>query len=281
MKKILVFGSHGMLGMQFVYDHETQFEIIPLSRFHIDLQDTELIVPEILHYAPDAVVNCSGWTAVDKAENPRFHDIATSINTHAPHQMAIGCQELQIPFFHISTDFVFGGQTPDASFAEDDQTHPLNFYGTTKRDGEHAVLDQYSGAYVIRTAWLYGQYGSNFVGRIKHLGKKRPEVRVINDQFGSPTSTKYVAQTIANLIHHPDQYSPGIYHAVSQTDPTPPSWYDLAHKTFEILNIKTPLIPISTSEFPTPATRPTSSVLKNTRLPCLPKWENMLEEFLS
>lgn len=281
-KKILLFGSQGMLGMDFLYGYEDEFEIIPLSRFHFDLEDTKRIIPEITKYAPHAIVNASAWTEVDKAENPRFQDSVRRVNIDAAGEMAKSSESLGIPFIHISTDYVFSGTEKSESFGESSKKHPLNFYGKTKSEGEDAALAGSKNTYILRTAWLYGEYGPNFVARMIHLSRKHEEVRVVDDQFGNPTWTRPVADTIALLIRDSGkEYSPGIYHAVSEIGDTPPSWFDFASKIYEFLEIKREIVPVKAVEFVSPSKRPASSVLMNTKLPPLPRWEEMLRSFLS
>jgi len=279
--RVLLFGSQGLLGAQFLYDHEEEFEIIPLARFHLDLLETEPIQGEVVKWKPDVVVNCAGWTAVDKAENPRFPEAVTTLNVTAPEEMALACKKLKIPFFHLSTDFVFGGENKETSFAEDAPKNPLSFYARSKAEGEDAVLAAYAGTSIVRTAWLYGMYGGNFVTRVRQLAKSEREVRIVNDQYGNPTWAKYVGQSLALLIRDAGaKYAPGIYHAVSEVGNTPPSWYDFAAKIFSLKPVKTPLFPITSAEFEAAAVRPISSVLQNTKLPQLPKWDEMLTEYL-
>ncbi len=278
MKKILLFGAQGMLGMQFVYDYEDTFEIIPLDQGHLDLEHTSFIIPEIEKYTPHAVINAAAWTAVDKAENSKFQESIQKINIDAPRAMARGCKKLDIPFFHVSTDFVFSGQSKEAKFLEDDVKHPINFYGKTKSDGEDAALSAWEKTYIIRTAWLYGPYGPNFVIRVLQLAKKREALKIVNDQFGNPTWSKYVAKVIADFIHTPQ--APGIYHAVSEVGDIPPSWHDFADQIFRITGQSITMNPVPSNKFEQAAERPLSSVLLNTKLPQLPSWQDMLQEFL-
>ncbi|MBI5414411.1 dTDP-4-dehydrorhamnose reductase [Candidatus Peregrinibacteria bacterium] len=290
---LLLFGSNGMLGKEFFEAYKKDFEIIPVSLDDLDLRETEKILPKILKISPNAILNSAAWTDVEKAENPEVREDVFRLNRDAPREMAKACGKLNIPFFHVSTDFVFAGgkeitnyKLRITNFSENSEKNPLNIYGQSKSEGENAAMREWEKTYIVRTAWLYGKFGRNFVEKIiQRSGQQSAvssQIPVVNDQFGNPTWTKYVAKTLEMLIRdNGEKYTPGIYHAVSEVGETPPSWYDFAVKIFEYSNMDVHVKAISSAEFPSKVKRPVSSVLKNTKLSKLPTWEEMISEYLS
>ncbi len=279
MKKILLFGSQGMLGTQFFTDACESFFIIPLSRFHIDLLEPEKIEKIIEEHNPDIVINASAWTDVESAENPKNYEDVLTINAKSPGEMARVCHKRNIPFYHISTDFVFSGAEKDV-FEENSPKNPCNVYGTSKAKGEEEAL-QYQTTKIFRTAWLYGEYGHNFVQRIVHLLKNPPRngsgIKGVCDQWGSPTWTKNVSEVLMQACHFPERFPEQVYHAVNEGAVSRREWIE---KISQILGFTKPIVSISHNSFVSLAKRPNSSVLKNTRMPLLPSWDISLKEYL-
>ena len=268
-----------MLGNQFFMDYSSEFHIIPLSHFHIDFLKPENIEGVIAEHAPDLVINTVAWTNVDSAENPKNHDAVFTINADSPAEIARICEKRKIPFFHISTDFVFSGKEV-AIFQEDSPKNPCNVYGKSKAQGEEEVL-KYKTSRVFRTAWLYGEYGPNFVQQIVHILKNPPRnganIKGVNNQWGSPTSCKTVGEVLAQAVRNPDKFPTGIYHAVNDGAVSRLKWIE---KIAALVGYKNPIEPVSSDAFVQMAKRPVSSVLKNTKMPALKSWEEALEEYL-
>lgn len=274
--KILLFGSHGMLGNQFFSDASDQFEIIPLSRFHLDLSEYKKIPSLIESFSPDAVVNTAAWTDVDKAENPAFRKAIFDLNAYAPEAMAEACKNLSIPFLHISTDYLFSGKKGDI-FTEVSTPNPINVYGKSKHKGETLIMAINSSSWILRTAWLFGEYGGNFIERILQIDKKKLPISIVSNQFGSPSFAKDVVQSIIFILQNRPKF--GIYHAVNEGIA---SRSELAAEAFRNIGVENAVIEISTEEYGKKgALRPESSILKNTKLPLLPDWRDALRRYLS
>ena len=269
VEKILITGAEGQVGNELTRLLGKNAQIIGLNRQNCDLSQVDSLGSMIQSFAPSAIVNAAAYTAVDRAETEV--DLARQINAQAPGILARVAQELDIPFVHISTDYVFNGRncTP---YLEEDSTSPVSVYGQTKLEGEQAIA-QVGGKYLnLRTAWVYGCYGKgNFVKTMLRLGETRAEIRVVSDQIGTPTWAKTIASTIDELLPQLGRgdLASGTYHL---TNSGVASWYDFAVAIFEeARSLGFPLqvqdvVPISTAEYPTPAVRPSYSVLSNHKL---------------
>ncbi len=281
---ILIAGAEGQVGSELAKLLVQQAEVVALNRQLCDLSNLDRLAEIITNYLPSAIVNAAAYTAVDRAETER--ELALAINGHAPGILADTARKLDIPLIHISTDYVFNGcnYTP---YREEDATAPVSVYGQTKLQGE-LELEKVGGKYLnLRTAWVYGSYGkSNFVKTMLRLGAERTEIRVVSDQIGTPTWAKTIASTISELLPLLDRgdVDSGTYHL---TNSGVASWYDFAVAIFdEARNLGFPLkvetvIPISTAAYPTPAARPSYSVLSNHKLEqvldrSLPHWRHDL-----
>jgi dTDP-4-dehydrorhamnose reductase len=252
----LVTGAGGMLGTDLVAALAARAEpVTALDRAALDLTDATATADAVAAARADVVVNCAAWTAVDDAETAE--DRALAINGDGPAYLAAACAAAGARLVHVSTDYVFAGDA-DRPYAEDDVPAPRTAYGRTKLAGERAVLERLPGAgYVVRTAWLYGAHGGNFVRTMIRLEAQRPTVDVVDDQQGQPTWTADVAGQIIALVQA--GVRPGIYHATSggQT-----SWYGLAREVFSLLGAEPSRVrPIPTTAMPRPAPRPGYSVL--------------------
>lgn len=291
MNKILLIGNQGQLGHELANIlTANQLNFLGLNRHNLDLTQSALIAQSIEDYQPNVIINCSAYTAVDKAESDL--EIAHQVNAIAPEILAKSAEKIKAKVIHISTDYVFNGQK-NTPYLETDQTSPLGIYGETKLAGERAIINNCHQYLIIRTAWVYGNYGKgNFVKTMLRLGQERPELKVVIDQVGSPTWTKDLAQTIYQLIPQISPEIAGIYH---YTNSGICSWYDFAVTIFEeSKKLGFPLkiekvTPITTAEYPTPAKRPAYSVLSTRKIANLlgnipPYWRNslqlMLQEYL-
>jgi dTDP-4-dehydrorhamnose reductase len=283
-KRILVTGIDGQLGRELKATLEPLGEILGVGRETTDLTQATSIRQTIANFRPSAIVNAAAYTAVDKAETDE--ELAYTVNAIAPGIMAEEAAKLGATLLHVSTDYVFDGRN-NLPYREDDKTNPLGVYGKSKLAGEENVKQACQSHIILRTAWVYGTWGkTNFVKTMLRLGKGREEIRVVNDQVGSPTWSKDIASAIARLVESPN--SPGVYHF---TNSGVASWYDFASAIFEEAKLlKFPLkiqqiIPITTAEYPTPAQRPAYSVLANQKISAIlgthpPHWRDSLKQML-
>ena len=254
--KILITGANGLLGHELsslLKDHT----LILLSHSQLDISDSESVNKQIDSSSPDIIINSAAYTQVDACETN--YDLAFQSNAIGPKNLAIKCKQLGIPLIHISTDYVFeGNEKKNSPLVEDDKLGPKTVYGKTKLEGEKMVQENCEKYFILRTAWLYGE-GKNFVKTMLSLSKKNNELKVVNDQIGSPTYAKDLAKAIKEIIEKKsDKY--GIYHVTNKGEV---SWYEFAKKIFEIKNIEIKVNPCTSEEFPRPAPRPHYSVLSN------------------
>jgi dTDP-4-dehydrorhamnose reductase len=252
----LVIGTSGMLGRELVtalrQDHDS---VVGLAHRELDITDEAAVHAAMRSCHPDIVVNCAAWTAVDDAETQE--DAALLVNGHGARYLAEASADCGARFVQLSTDYVFGGDIR-RPYAENDAPAPGTAYGRTKLAGERAVLNQSPcTGYVVRTAWLYGAYGPNFVRSMINLECERAVVHVVDDQHGQPTWTLDVVGQIKALVRA--QAPAGIYHATSSGETT---WFGLAREVFTLLGADPSRVkPTTSSHYPRPATRPAYSVL--------------------
>lgn len=260
MIKVLLTGANGQLG-HFVQKHALDFENIELmahTRETLNLTELETLEAKIISYAPDVVINGAAYTAVDKAEEDK--DLATLINATAVGEIAKACEALGASLIQVSTDYVFDG-TKVGAYETTDKTCPINHYGASKLRGEELALEHCSKAIIVRTSWLHSDFGANFETTMKRLFKERETLKVINDQTGKPTHASDLALHCLNLaLLHP--VSSKITHYSGSEIMT---WFDFANKLLskEVSPVTKEILPIPTTEYPTPAKRPTNSVLNN------------------
>jgi dTDP-4-dehydrorhamnose reductase len=256
MTRWLVTGADGMLGTDLVAALSWRGETVTgMNRAGLDVTDAAAVTDTIARSRPDVVVNCAAWTAVDDAE--AAEDQALAVNAGGAARLAAGCAAAGARMVQVSTDYVFAGQA-GRPYAEDDGPAPRTAYGRTKLAGERAVLGRLPGSgYVVRTAWLYGAHGPNFVRTMIKLEDQRPTVDVVDDQHGQPTWTADVARQIIAMIRA--GAPPGVYHATSSGQTT---WFGLAREIFGLLGADPARVrPIPSSELSRPAPRPAYSVL--------------------
>jgi dTDP-4-dehydrorhamnose reductase len=256
MTRWLVTGADGMLGTDLVAALTARGEpVTGLNRAGLDVTDTAAVADVIGRSRPDVVVNCAAWTGVDAAETAQ--EQALAVNGGGAASLAAGCAAAGARMVQVSTDYVFAGQA-GRPYAEDDVPAPRTAYGRTKLAGEQAVLGQLPGSgYVVRTAWLYGAHGPNFVRTMIRLEDERPVIEVVDDQHGQPTWTADVARQILTLIQA--DAPAGIYHATSSGQVT---WCGLAREIFGLLGADPGRVqPIPSTALSRPAPRPAYSVL--------------------
>ncbi len=285
--KIIVTGAKGQLGSELKkWESDPSFKIIFTDLPDLDLRNKSNVIDFIKSDSYDFLINCAAYTAVDKAETEK--DLAYEINVDVIDHISGLCETYGINLIHISTDFVFPGNG-NQPLKEDDKTDPLNYYGFSKLEGETKALHNCRNTLIIRTSWLYSAFGRNFVKTMLKASGEKDSLKVVYDQVGTPTYAGDLASTILEIIMHLNSdYEEiknlrGIYHYSNEGVA---SWYDFASAIFNIENIKTKLIPISTSGYPTPARRPSYSVLDKSRIKEnfkveIPYWRDSLAKCLS
>lgn len=263
-QKILVTGANGQLGreLQQIAPRYQQYEFIFLSKDELSIDDFELVRRALRTRHPSYCINAAAYTSVDKAESEK--ELAFLINGKAPGVLASACSEIGCRFLHISTDYVFDGMAT-TPYKEDSPTNPQNVYGESKLEGERQAMHFDPGSIVIRTSWVYSQYGKNFVKTMLKLMSERDKISVVNDQVGSPTYAWDLAEAIVKIVGQiqPHGAPGGLYHF---TNDGIISWYDFALAISELSGCSCRVDPIPTSEFPTPAMRPAYSALDKSKI---------------
>lgn len=264
---VLVTGSGGQLGqaLQSIEKNYPEIEFHFLSASQLNITNLEQCQAVFEKVKPDFCLNAAAYTAVDKAESEP--EKATSINVTGVENLAKACKENNTILLHVSTDFVFDG-TAAKPYNEEDVPSPTGVYGQTKLDGEkaiQAILDHY---FIVRTSWVYSEFGNNFMKTMLRLGSERDSISVVHDQIGTPTNAVDLAKALLTIITtcHAEFVSASYYGIYNFSNEGQCSWYDFAKKIFEIHNIKINLQPIPTSAYPTPAKRPNYSVLDKSKL---------------
>jgi dTDP-4-dehydrorhamnose reductase len=257
--KIVVTGGNGQLGkeLQEISSSYPQFEFYFLTREDMPIDQFELVRNYFSALKPAYCINCAAYTAVDKAESEK--NLAFLINGEAVGVLAAICKEYDTKFIHISTDYVFNGEAT-YPYTENFPTDPINVYGASKLEGERNAMQFNPDSIVIRTSWVYSSYGKNFVKTMMRLMNEKDEIKVINDQVGSPTYAADLAEVILQIIL---DWKPGIYNFSNEGIIT---WYEFAVAIKEIINCPCDIKPIITAEYPTPARRPGYSVLDKTKI---------------
>lgn len=285
-KRILITGANGQLGRALnkvlLEKKDSDITIINAGRGEptsycpliLDITNSVAVMNVVQDLKPDVIINCAAHTGVDLCESEQ--DKAYQINAIGPKNLAIAADAIETKLIHVSTDYVFSGDDIKA-YIETSQTNPKNVYGKTKLAGEEFVQNNCTKYFIVRTAWLYGE-GKNFVKTMLSLADNNPEIRVVSDQYGSPTSALELARAIVFLMET-ENY--GIYHATCEGIA---SWFKFAEEIFKLADKKVTVKPIVTQEYPTPAVRPKNSVLENKKLKemgyYMKPWKEALEEYL-
>jgi len=279
---IMVTGASGQVGYELARLLPTHGEVAALDRDQLDLTDADAIRDKVRTIRPQLIVNAAAYTAVDQAE--REPERAETVNARAPAILAEEAKRLGAVLIHYSTDYVFDGiaSTP---YVEDARTGPLNVYGKSKLHGEHAIAAVDGASITLRTSWVYGLRGRNFLVTIRRLAAERDELRIVADQFGVPNWACALAEATATLVGRGLPYLAerrGLYH-LSGTGST--SWFEFAR---EIVGLKEPprVVAITTAEYPTPARRPAYAVLSAAKFARtfdfgLPDWRSMLRDCIA
>ncbi len=275
--RILVTGSKGMLGRDLVAYLVGRHQVIPVHRPEVDITDPRTIKATIDCQAPDVVIHIAAFTNVDECETRR--DLAFLANAEGTRNVAAACQQAHTPLLYISTDYVFDGEkaTP---YVEEDVPHPINAYGQSKLQGEEHVRALLKAFWIVRTSWLFGPMGKNFVRAILEKAQRNGLLQVVDDQFGAPTYTLDLAEKLEEIVQ---QGSPGIYHVTNQGYC---SWFEFAQEIVRQAGLSQVRVdPLSTSASSRPARRPRNSRLANARLEAeglslLPPWQDGLRRYL-
>ena len=275
--KVLVTGVKGQLGYDVVNELTQRGHIaIGTDIEEMDITDAKSVDSVIKENAPDAVIHCAAYTAVDAAEDNV--ELCRKINAEGTQNIANVCKAMDIKMTYISTDYVFDGEG-ERAWEPDDERTPLNVYGQTKYEGELAVQNTLDKYFIVRIAWVFGVNGKNFIKTMLNLGKTRDSLTVVNDQFGSPTYTFDLARLLVDMIET-DKY--GIYHATNEGICT---WYEFACEIFKQAGINVKVSPVSAAEYPAKAKRPSNSRMSKEKLTQngfekLPSWQDALSRYL-
>lgn len=275
--KVLVTGTKGQLGYDVVNELTGRgIEAAGVDIEEMDITDAASVNRVIAQAAPDAVIHCAAYTAVDAAEDNV--ELCRRVNVDGTQNIANICKKLDIPMIYISTDYVFGGEG-ERPWEPDDERTPLNVYGQTKYEGELAVQNTLEKYFIVRIAWVFGVNGKNFVRTMLNLAKTHDHITVVNDQFGSPTYTYDLARLLVDMVLT-DKY--GIYHATNEGICT---WYEFACEIFRQAGVKVEVEPVSAKQYQARAKRPSNSRMNKDKLEKngfkrLPSWQDALGRYL-
>lgn len=288
--KILVTGANGQVGMSLrtLSAAYPAFDFVFLTKDELPIHRFELVSQYFDVMKPAYCINAAAYTAVDKAETDK--ETAFLINGDAVGVLASACAKYGTKFIHISTDYVFDGTSPEP-YKEDTRTNPVNAYGISKLRGEALCLLYNADAVIIRTAWVYSEHGNNFVKTMLRLMKERPAINVVSDQVGAPTYAEDLAKAMLDIVNRESaigneqpaaQWTPGIYHYSNQGRI---SWYDFAVAIKELSGSTCAVNPIPTAQYPTPAKRPSFSLLDTHKIQAtwqltIPEWKDSLQRCL-
>ena len=281
-KRILIIGSHGMLGQDLVhvFEKDMNWEVFGYDRDQIDIASVESLREKIEEVGPDAVINASGYNAVDKCESDEIEfELAKKINGYGPGMLAKICADMEIPVIHYVSDYVFDGEKGE--YMETDKPNPVSNYGRSKLLGEEEIQKNTDKFYLIRTSKLFGKPGKSemakksFFDTMIGLAKDNKVLKIVDEEKSCFTYTPDLALETKKMIEEKVPF--GIYHVVNEGACT---WYEAALELFRLAKMDVEVIPVSSSEFPRPAKRPNSSVLLNTKLKPLRNYKEALKEYL-
>lgn len=277
LDRVTVTGAGGMLGRAVVAAfHDAGFEVIPLDHAALDVTDVGAVRRVTAEVRPRLVINCAAYTDVDRAESEP--EKAMTVNALGPRNLALACLDLGVELVHISTDYVFSGSKGEP-YNVRDPCDPINAYGKSKARGENHVRSLLSSSYIVRTSWLFGPGGGNFIDTVLELGRDREVIPVVNDQRGCPTFTEDLAGALVELVR---TGAYGTYHITNSGSAT---WYELACLAVRLAGLRVKVVPVSSDAFSRPARRPRNSVLdpfpfKETVGRLLPRWEDAVSRYL-
>ena len=277
--KVLVTGVRGQLGHDVMNELAKRgYEGIGVDVQEMDITDPAAVEKVIGEAAPDSVVHCAAWTAVDAAEDQE--EVCRRVNVDGTENIARMCKKLDIPMLYLSTDYVFDGQGERPWEPDDPVTTPLNVYGKSKYDGEEAIRKTLDKYYIVRIAWVFGVNGKNFIKTMLNLGKNHDTLTVVDDQIGTPTYTYDLARLLVDMLEK-EEY--GIYHATNEGGYI--SWYEFAKEIFRQAGMEVKVLPVGSDQYPAKAKRPFNSRLEKKKLDehgfkRLPSWQDALSRYL-
>jgi dTDP-4-dehydrorhamnose reductase len=284
--KILVTGANGQLGNELrrICKNFPGLQFIYTDVDMLDITNPDAVSVFMEASRPAMVVNCAAFTDVEGAEDN--YKMARKVNSLAPQVLAAACAMQDAFMIHVSTDYVFDGETT-IPYTEENETNPMSIYGQTKLEGEEKIKTVFDNYIILRTSWLYSEYGHNFMRSILSKAKENSSLEVVDDQIGSPTYARDLANTIIDIIIksilNPTAYHPGVYNYTNQGSC---SWYEFAQEIVAIAGIDCEIKPVKTDKYPTKAKRPKYSVLDTTKIRSsfgigIPNWKDSLKECLS
>jgi len=269
--RILITGSAGMLGKDLVSVlAHNEHDVIPINRKNLDITNYADLEKTASLESPEIIINCAAYTNIDAAEDCK--DKCYQVNVTGVQNLVKLCREKSITLMQISTDYVFDGKKDE--YMEDDNKAPINYYGKTKSEAEDFIMENLDVYYIVRTAWLYGHGGKNFVKTIQSICHERSEIKVVYDQVGSPTYTKDLSRGIVLLLKKPF----GVYHLINDGSC---SWFEFAKKIVELEKTSCGVIGCTSKEYPRKAARPKYSILLNTKAEKLRHWEDALQAYFN
>jgi dTDP-4-dehydrorhamnose reductase len=276
---ILLTGGNGQLGreLRFLLD-KCKVEYVATDVADMDITNKAAVKAKFAEVKPDIVFHLAAYTAVDKAED-EGKELDYKINVEGTQNIAQAAEAMGAKLFYISTDYVFDGALKDGEYLPEDPPNPQNEYGRTKRLGEEAVMKFSSKYYIIRTSWVFGKYGHNFVFTMQKLAKKHAEISVVNDQVGRPTWTQTLAEFIMYAAEHEEKVSYGVYHLSNDNTAT---WYEFAKEILKDTDVR--VVPVTSEEFPQKAKRPQYSVMSLEKVKAtgfvIPTWQEALSKMI-
>ena len=286
--RVLITGAHGQIGQELLHSAPQSWQVHGLSSSELDITDAQQVMATVQALQPQLIINTAAYTAVDQAESNNQQ--AYAVNQYGAANLAKAAEVLDCPLLHLSTDYVFSGEHTHP-YTEQDTTAPCNIYGSSKWLGEQAVRELCPQHIILRTSWVFGMYGNNFVKTMLRLAQDRDALSIVSDQVGGPTSARSIAQLLWQIA---EQYRStgdclwGTYHF---SGAPACSWYDFAHEIFKqaaelkLIQHSPALTPINSSDYPTPAKRPAYSVLDNSKIQqqlniCPSDWKSELQLML-
>lgn len=274
--KVFLIGKNGLLGHEIVktFQNAQMHDFMALGHEDLDITNQDAVFRLLKDLKPNLVINSAAFTYVDECETKK--QFVMAVNGDANGNLAQACNSIGAHLMYFSTDYVFDG-TKEDGYNENDAVSPINVYGESKLRGEQLIQENTDKFYIIRTSWLFGMNGSNFVKTMLDLAKTKEKLTVVDDQIGKPTYTIDLAQGVHNFVQNNIGNS-GIYHLTNEGIT---SWYDFAKKIFEIAKIDVQLSPVSTKELDRPAKRPHISILNNNKLPHLRHHHEALQDYLN
>lgn len=280
--RVLLLGGNGQVGHA-LRARNPFVDLVVVTRHDCDLTDVEGLRGLVRRERPEVIVNAAAYTAVDKAESD--HEICYAVNATALGVLAAEAAALGAKLLHYSTDYVFDG-AKTVAYREDDATGPRNVYGASKLAGEEAIASAGGEFLILRTSWVYSNHGTNFLNTMLRLGAERPELRIVADQRGAPTSADAIAEATVRILKNAEaeRWVSGLFHMTAAGATT---WYGFADAIFTRAGRPKPLlVPITTAEYPTPAARPANSLLANDKFAAtfgfrLPEWRRQLDAVMA